>query len=159
MLTCVSCRINDNHIFVASLYFSFWLKCRFENSRLCTSNLNPIKSKNPALSREPFNFLPSVAQCHILIGISEVALRLLLITVAFCTPQGVRLFALCLQIPADGLGLEHISICNCSFAPLHLLKPYSSFLSPFHRSNHSSWSGRTTEASTQWRKSQRRTCR
>jgi len=86
MLIRASCRINDNYIFVALLYFSFRLKSRFENSQLHISNLNPIKSEKPALSREPFDFLPSVAQRHILIDISEVALWLLLIAVAFCAP-------------------------------------------------------------------------
>ena len=106
----------------------------------------------------PSIFLPSVTQRRILIGISEVALRLLLITVAFYSPRGVRLFASGLQIPADGLSLEHISTRNCSFALLHLLKPYSGFLSPFCRSNHLSWPVRTTDASARRRRSRRRTC-
>ena len=159
MLTRVSCRINDNHIFVASLYFSFRLKSRFENSRLHISNLNPIKSENPALSREPFDFLHSVTQRRIFFGISKAALRILLIVVALRSSRGVHLSASCLQIPAYGFGLEHISTRNCSFALLHLPKPYSGFPSPFRRSNHPSWSARITAASARRRRSWRRTCR
>ena len=56
-----------------------------------------------------------------------MALRLLLIAVAFYTSRGIHLFASGPQIPAGGFGLEHISTRNCSFALLRLLKPYSGF--------------------------------
>ena len=118
-----------------------------------------LSMKTWLLLREPFNFLPSVAQRRILIGINKVALRLLLIVVAFCAPRGVCLFASCLQIPVEGFGLKHISIHSCSFALFHLPKPYSGFLPSFRRSNHLSWSVRTTEASARRRRSRKRTCR
>ena len=79
-----------------------------------------------------------MAQRRTPIGISEVALHLLLIAVAFYMSRGVRLFASGPHIPAGGFGLEHISTRNCSFALLRLLKPYSSFPSPLRRSNHPS---------------------
>jgi len=54
---------------------------RYSRSRL------PIQSslKTWLLLGEPFDFLPSVAQCRTPIGISEVALRLPLIVVALYT--------------------------------------------------------------------------
>ena len=67
---------------VVSLYFLFRLKSRFDTADprlLIQSSL-----KTWLLLREPFDFLPSISQCHILIGISEVALHLLSIAVAFC---------------------------------------------------------------------------
>ena len=80
--------------------------------------------------KRAFNFLPSVAQRRIPISISEVALRLPLIAVAFYMSRGVRLFTLGLQKQADGFGLERISTSNYSFALLHLPKPCNSSL-PF----------------------------
>ena len=73
------------------------------------------------LLREPFDLLSLVTWRRILFGISEAALHLLLIVVAFCTSRGVHLFAPWLQIPAEGYGLERIYIRNrsCSFALLH----------------------------------------
>ena len=56
-----------------------------------------------------------------------MALRLLLIAVAFYTSRGIRLFASGPQIPVGGFSLEHISTGNCSFALLHLLKSCSGF--------------------------------
>ena len=69
--------------------------------------------------------------------ISEVALRLLLIVVAFCMSQDINHLASWLQIPTGSSGLEHIYTRNCSysFALLCPCKLYSSFLPPFHRSN------------------------
>ena len=119
------------------LYFLSRLKSRFENSWFQTSNLNPTKSKNTAsIKRTP---QPSVLgyQHRILFGISVVALRLLIIAVAFRTSRDIHHLASWLQIPAEGSGLEHIYTrnCSCSFALLRLHKPCSSFLPPFHRSN------------------------
>ena len=83
----------------------------------------------------------SVAQRCIPIGISEVALRLPLIVVAFYTSRGARPFASGLQIPVGGFGLEYILTRNCFSALLRLTKPYSGSLSPFCRSNRSSMAG------------------
>ena len=140
------------------LYLLSRLKSQSESSRFQTPDLNPIKSENTASIKKTQSYVLSY-QCRILFGINGVTLCLLLIAVAFCTSQGVRLFASCLQIPAEGFGLEHISIRNCSFTLLCLLKAYSGFLSPFHRSNHPSWPARTIEASARRRRSWRRTCR
>ena len=149
----VSC-IESIILSVIYLCFFFQLKSRFGTADprlLIQSSL-----KTQLLLREPFDFLPSVAQRRTPIGISEVALRLPLIAVAFYTSQGVRLFTLGLQIPTGGFGLEHISTHNCSFALLHLSKPCSDFPSPFRRSNHPPWLAKITEASAQRRKSRRR---
>ena len=70
------------------------------------------------IKRESFDLLSLVTWRHILFGISEVVIHLLLITVAFCTSRGVHVFALWLQIPAKGSGLEHICTHNCS-TPSH----------------------------------------
>ena len=51
-----------------------------------------------------------------------MALRLLLIVVAFCMSRGIHLFAPWLQIPAEGSGLEHIYTCNRSYS-FALLRP------------------------------------
>ena len=53
-----------------------------------------------------------------------------------CAPRGIRLFASCLQIPAEGFGLKHISIYNSFFC---LQKPCSGSLPLLCRSNHFSW--------------------
>ena len=68
-------------------------------------------------------------------------LRLSLIVVAFYTSRDVCPFALGLQIPASGFGLEYILTRNCFSALLCLSKPYSGSLSPFRRSNCSSMAG------------------
>ena len=88
-------------------------------------------------------------QRRILFGISEVALRLLLIVVAFCMSRDVHHLASWLQIPAECSGLEHIYTRNCSysFALLCLHKPYSGFLPPFCRSNQPyGWRGQLGQA-------------
>ena len=141
------------------MYFLFRLKSRFETADPRLLILIQLSLKTwPSLS-EPLDLLSLITQRHILFGLDEVALRLLLIVVAFCASRGIHLFASCLQIPADGFSLEHISTRNCSFALLRLLKPCSGFLSPFRRSNHPSWPAKTTEASAWRRKPRRRTCR
>ena len=120
---------------VAPLYFLFRLKSQFENSRFQTSNLNPIKSENMAfIKRTPQSSILN-QQCRILFCISEVALRLLLTGVTFCTSRDVHHVASWLQIPAEGSGLEHIYTCNrsCSFALLRLHNPIAGF-SPTNRS-------------------------
>jgi len=119
------------------LYFLSRLKSQFENSRFQTSDLNPIKSENMAfIKKTPQSFILSY-QRRILFGISEAALHLLLIAVAFCMSRDVHHLASWLQIPAECFGLEHVYThnCSCSFALLHLHKPYSSFLPPLSRSN------------------------
>ena len=126
------CRTSDNYIFCRLLVFLSWLKSRFQNSRSQASNLNPIKSESTAFIKKN---LQSSTLSHphcILLGISEVVLRLLLIAVAFCTSQDIHHFASWLQIPAEVSGLEHICTCNrsCSFALLCLPKPCSFFLLP-----------------------------
>ena len=147
MSTRILCRIDHTLCYLIMLLF--WLKSQFDTvdpRLLIQSSL-----KTWLLLREPFDFLSSIAQCRIPIGISEVALRLPLIVVAFCASRGIHLFASSLQglqIPAGGFSLEHISTRNSSFALLRLPKPYSGFPSPFHRSNHPSWQTKTTEAST-----------
>ena len=153
----ILCRIDRTPHYLIALLFR--LKSRFDTAdpRLLILIQLSLKTR-PSLSKS-FNLLPSIAQRRILIGISEVVLHLLLIAVAFCATQCIRIFASCLQIPAEGFSLEHISTRNCSFALLRLSKPYSGFLSPFYRSNHPSWPMRTTEASTRRRKSRRKTCR
>ena len=117
-----------------------------------------LSLKTQLLLREPFDFLPSVAQRRIPIGISEVVLRLPLIAIAFYTSRGAHPFALGLQIPVGGFGLEYILTRNCFYALLRLLKPCSGSLSPFHRSNRSPWPTKITEVSARRRKSQRRGC-
>ena len=52
-----------------------------------------------------------------------MALRLLLIVVAFCMSQGVHLLAPWLQIPAEVSGLEHIYTRNRSYS-FALLRPH-----------------------------------
>ena len=157
MLMRILCRIDSTPHYLIALLFR--LKSRFDTSdpRLLILIQLSLKTRPPL--NESFNPLPSVAQRRILIGTSEVVLRLLLIVVAFCASWGVRLFTSCLQIPVEGFDLEHISIRNCSFTLLRLPKPYSGFLSPFCRSNHLSWLVWTTEASARWRRSWRRTFR
>ena len=116
------------------LYFLSRLKSRFENSLFQSSNLNLIKSENTtSIKRTP---QPSVLS-RILIGISVVALRLLLIAIDFCTSRDVHHLASWLQIPAKGSGLEHIYTRNCSrpFALLRPCKLCSGFLPPSRRSN------------------------
>ena len=132
MSTHVLCRID--HTLRSLITLLFWLKSRFDTADPRLLIQSSLKTR--LLLREPFDFLPSGAQCRIPIGISEVALRLLLIMVAFCVSRSICLFISCLQIPDEGFGLEHISTRNCSFALLRLLKPYSGLLSPFRRSNH-----------------------
>ena len=108
---------------IVLLYFSFRLKSQFENSRFQTSNLNPIKSENMAfIKRTPQSSILN-HQCRILFCISEVALRLLLTGVTFCTSRDVHHVASWLQIPAEGSGLEHIYTRNCSYS-FALLRPY-----------------------------------
>ena len=155
MSTRILCRIDHNLRYLIMLLF--WIKSRFDTADPILLIQTSLKTQ--LLLREPFDFLPSVAQHHTPIGISEAVLRLLLIAVAFYTSRGVRLFASGLQILASGFGLEHISTRNCSFALLRLKKPCSGFPSPFHRSNHLTWPTKTTEASAWRRKSRRRTCR
>ena len=119
------------------LYFLYWLKSRFETSRFQTSDLNPIKSENMAfIKKTPQSSTLSYQRC-ILFSISEVALHLLLIAVAFCTSRDIYHLALWIQIPAEGFGLEHIYTrnCSCSFALLCLHKPCSGFPPRFCRSN------------------------
>ena len=65
-------------------------------------------------------------------------LHLPLIAVAFYMSRGARPFASGLQIPVGGFGLEYILTRNCFSALLHLSKPCSGSLFPFHRSNRSS---------------------
>ena len=101
---------------------------KIADSRLLT--LIRLSLKIRPLLREPLDLLPSVTKCCILFGISEVALRLLLIVVAFCMSQGVHHFAPWLKILAEGSDLEHIYIRNCSysFAFLRPRKLYSGLL-------------------------------
>ena len=99
MSTPVSCRINDNYILVAFSHFLcrittfscclvvflFLAEESIENSRFQTYDLDPIEYENMVfikrtLRSSAFN-RPTL---HFLIGISEVALHLLLIVVAFC---------------------------------------------------------------------------
>ena len=119
------------------LYFLSQLKSQFENSRFQTSDLNPIKSENMAFIKKTPQSSVLSYQRRILFGISEVALHLLLIVVAFSTSRYVHHLASWLQIPAEGSGLEHIYTRNYSysFALLRPRKLYSGFLSPFRRSN------------------------
>jgi len=108
----ILCGIDHTFRYLITLPFSAKEPILYSRSRL------PIQSslKTWLLLGEPFDFLPSVAQRHTPIGISEVAFRLSLIAVAFHTSRGVRLFVSGPQIPAGGFGLEHISTRNCSFA-------------------------------------------
>ena len=124
-------------LFVTLLCSLFWLESRFENSQFQTSNLNPIKSKNMTFIKKTPQSSVLSHQRRILFSISEVALHLLLIAVAFCTSRDIYHLALWIQIPAEGFGLEHIYTCNCScsFALLRPHKLCSGFLSLFHRSN------------------------
>ena len=96
---------------------------KIADSRLLSLIQLSLKTR-PLLLREPFNLLSLVTRRRILFGISEVALYLLLIAVAFCMSQGVHLLAPWLQIPAEGSSLEHNYTCNrsCSFALLHPCK-------------------------------------
>ena len=155
MSTRILCRIDHTLHYLITLLFR--LKKRFDTADPRLLIQSSLKTR--LLLKEPFDFLPSVAQRRTSIGISEVALRLSLIAVAFYMSRGVRLFALGLQIPTGGFGLEHISTRNCSFALLHLPKSCSNFSSPFCRSNHPSWPAKTTEASARRRKSRKRICR
>ena len=132
MSTRILCRIDHTLRYLITLLFSAKEPIRYSRSRLSI----PSSLKTRLSLREPFDFLPLVTQRRTPIGTSEVALRLLLIVVAFYMSRGIRLFASGPQIPASGFGLEHISTCNCSFALLRLPKPYSSFPSPLRRSNH-----------------------
>ena len=71
------------------LYLLSQLESRFENNRFQTSNLNPIKFENTAsIKKTPQSSILSY-QCRILSGISGVALRILLIAVAFYTSQDI----------------------------------------------------------------------
>jgi len=73
----------------------------------------------------------SVAQCCISIGISEVALHLPLIVVAFYTSRGARPFVSGLQIPVGGLGLEYILTRNYFSALLRRQNPVAVLFFPF----------------------------
>ena len=152
MSTRILCRIDHTLCYLITLLF--WLKSRFDtvDPRL----LIQLSLKTWLLLREPFDFLPSVAQRRTPIGISEVALRLLLIAVAFYTSRGVCFFASGPQIPAGGFGLEHISTHNFPLLFSACRNPVAIFPSPSRRSNHSSWPAKTTEASARQRKSRKR---
>ena len=115
------------------LYFLSWLKSRFENSWFQTSNLNPIKSKNTAFIKKTHQSSILSYQCRILFGISEVALCLLLIVVAFCTSRDVHHLGSWLQILAECSGLEHIYTgnCCCSFALPTFTNPIAVFFPLF----------------------------
>ena len=67
------------------LYFLSRLKSRFENSRFQTSDLNPIKSENMTFIKKTPQSSVLSYQRHILFGISEAALHLLLIAVTLRT--------------------------------------------------------------------------
>ena len=130
------------------------------NSKL--SSLIQLSPKTqPLLLREPFDLLSLVTWRHILFGISEVVIHLLLITVAFCTSRGVHVFALWLQIPAKGSGLEHIYTCNrsYSFAPLRPRRLCSGFLPSSRRPKQTLWPARTIAANVQRRRFRRKPCR
>ena len=159
MLTRISCRINDNHIFVASLYFLFQPKSQFEIANFIFPISIQLSLKTRLYQESLLIFLSPVAQHRILIGISEVALHLLLIVVAFCAPRGVCLFASCLQIPTEGFSLKHISIRNCYFALFRLPKPCSGFLSFSRRSNHLSWPVKISVVNALQRRSWQKICR
>ena len=60
-----------------------------------------------------------------------MALRLLLIVVAFYTSRGVCLFASGPQIPAGGFGLEHISLVTVPLLFSACQNPVVVFLLPF----------------------------
>ena len=77
-----------------------------------------LSLKTRPLLREPFDLPPLVVNRRIFFSISEVALHLLLIMVAFSSSRGVHLLAPWLQIPAEGSSLENICTRNYS-APLH----------------------------------------
>ena len=79
MSTHVLCRID--HTLRSLITLLFWLKSRFDTTDPKLQIQSSLKTR--LLLKEPFDFLPSIAQCHTPIGISEVALRLLLIAVAF----------------------------------------------------------------------------
>ena len=87
------------------LSFLSRLKSRFENSRFQTSVLNPIKFENTAFIKKTSQSSVLSYQCCILFGISEVALHLLLIVVAFCMSRDFYHLASWLQIPAEGSGV------------------------------------------------------
>ena len=71
--------------FTDLLYFLSCLKSRFENSHFKTSDLKPTKYENTAfIKNTPQSFVLSY-QRRILFGISEAALRLLLIVVTLHT--------------------------------------------------------------------------
>ena len=101
---------------------------KIADSRLLT--LIRLSLKIRPLLREPLDLLPSVTKCCILFGISEVALRLLLIAVAFCMSRGIHLLAPWLQIPVEGSGLEHIYTRNRSYS-FALLRPRKLYSIPF----------------------------
>ena len=138
------------------LYLLSRLKSQFENSRFQTSDFNPIKSKNTTFIKKTLQSSVLSYEHRIPFDISEVALRLLLIVVAFCTSRGVHLFASWLQISGEGSGLEHIYTCNrfYSFALLHPCK-LCSILFPFLWIQ---WPARIAKASVQRKRFQRKTC-
>ena len=79
----------------------------------------------PLLRKTPQSSILSHQRC-ILFGISEVALRLLLIAVAFCMSRGIHHHASWLQILAECFGLEHIYtrkllLFLCTSLPLQAL--------------------------------------
>ena len=127
MSTRILCRIDHTLRYLITLPFSAKEPIRYSRSRL------PIQSslKTWLLLGEPFDFLPSVAQCRTPIGISEVAFHLSLIAVAFRTSRGIRLFASGLQIPTGGFGLEHVSTRNCFSLFSACQNPVAVFLLPF----------------------------
>ena len=82
MSTHILCRIDHTLRYLITLLFR--LKSQFDTADPRLLIQSSLKTR--LLLREPFDFLPSVAQRRIPIGISEVVLRLPLIAVAFCAP-------------------------------------------------------------------------
>ena len=107
----ILCGIDHPSRYLITLPFSAKELIRYSRSRL------PIQSslKTWLLLGEPFDFLPSVAQCRTPIDISEVVFHLSLIAVAFHMSRDVRLFALGLQTHL------HSQLFFCSSPPVETL--------------------------------------
>ena len=137
------------------LYLLFRLKSQFENSQFQTSDLTPIKSENMAfIKKTPQSSVPRY-QRRILFGISEVALRFLLIAVILRMSRDIyHPISVAINTSRGLWPQTHLYLqLPLFFTLLCLHKPCRGFLPPLSRSNQTPWLVRTIRASARWKRS------
>ena len=155
MSTRILCRIDHTLCYLIMLLF--WLKSRFDTADPRLLIQSSLKTR--LLLRESFDFLPSVAQRHIPIGVSEVAPRLRLIWLPFARPDAPTSSLHVFKYQPTALASNTSPLTTVPLLFSAYRSPVAIFPSPFHRSNHLSWSAKTTGASARWRKFQKGICR